>query len=211
MKKLLLFAVVAVFGITQTNAQEMSFGVKAGVNLANVGGDVDEDTDMKLGMHIGGFAEFMLSEKFAIQPELLFSMKGYKSEYSEAEMGVSVNYENKVNLNYIDIPIMAKYYIVEGFDVHAGPQIGFLMSAKGKSKASATVMGQHYSEETEEDLKDFMNTIDFGLGFGVGYKLDMGVFFNARYNLGLSNIFDVDTDDFSVQNNVIQISAGYAF
>src|SRR5699024_6216096 len=118
-------------------------------------------------------------EKFGIQPELLYSMKGSKYEESEEIMGVSINYEEKTKLDYIDLPIMAKYYVTEGFSVMAGPHIGFLVSAKSEVEAS----GGGEEESGEVDIKDGLSSIDFGVGAGVGYQLENGLFFNARYTL----------------------------
>ncbi|WP_304158004.1 porin family protein, partial [Mesonia mobilis] len=180
----------------------------------SLGGDA-EDADSRTGLHIGAIAELMLTESFSIQPELLYSMQGAKSEYSDSytEMGVTVTEsgEAELKLDYIVLPILAKYYITEGFSVQAGPQVGFLMSAKAEGDYTATAMGTSVSESFSEDVKDELSTVDFGVSAGLGYDLDMGVFFQARYYLGLSNIYDVESDNFSVQNNVLQVSVGYKF
>jgi Outer membrane protein beta-barrel domain len=97
MKKL-FFATVAVFAFGISNAQEARFGAKGGVNFSNFGGDAD-DADMKVGFAIGGFAEVKFSDKFAVQPELLFTLLGAKRRDIYA------------NLNYIAIPLMAKYFV----------------------------------------------------------------------------------------------------
>ena len=52
MKKLLLTAAVAVFGLTSINAQEITFGAKAGVNFSTIGGDETGDVESKTGFHI---------------------------------------------------------------------------------------------------------------------------------------------------------------
>ena len=184
MKKLFLCAALAVFAFTSVNAQEVTFGVKAGVNLASIAGDDTDGVSSLTSFHIGGVAEISFSDKFSFQPELLYSAQGYSYDSFD------------VKLDYINIPLLAKYYVAEGFSIEAGPQVGFLMSAKAE----------------DEDVKDFVSGIDFGLGIGVGYKMDSGLNFAARYNLGLSNINDGEgSDDFKNQNNVIQLSVGYMF
>nr|WP_321228099.1 porin family protein [uncultured Psychroserpens sp.] len=199
MKKLMLLAAVAVFGLSSVNAQEVKFGAKAGLNIANIGGDA-EDTDALTSFHLGGVAEIVISEKFSVQPELLYSAQGYKSE--ESFEGITI--ESKLKLDYINIPIMAKYYVAEGFSVEAGPQVGFLLSANSENEGGG--------ESEDVDVKDSTSGIDFGVGLGVGYKMDSGLNFSARYNLGLSNVYDGEgSDDYSIQNNVFQISVGYFF
>ena len=104
---------------------------------------------------------------------------------------------------------MAKYYVIEGLSVQAGPQIGFLMSAD----ASSSVTSGGTTNSSSSNVKDQYKDIDFGLNFGVGYKLDFGLFFDARYNLGLSDLADKrnDGDNGKSTNRVIQISVGYSF
>jgi len=206
MKKTLLIAAVAVFGFTSINAQEVKFGAKAGVNFATLGGDA-EDIESKTSFHVGGVAEIMISDKFSVQPELLYSSQGAKDEYTEEFFEGEVKFEDKLKLDYINLPIMAKYYLTDGFSLEAGPQIGFLVSAKVESEASFE--GESDSEEV--DVKDAYKSIDFGFGLGLSYKLENGLNFSARYNLGVSNIVEDAEDDFSIQNNVLQVSVGFMF
>ena len=189
MKKLMLLAAVAVFGLSNVNAQEVKFGVKAGVNFASLTGDDADGLDGKTGFHVGGVAVIGISEKFAVQPELVYSSQGAK----DTEEGVDVDY----NLDYINLPVLAKFTVAEGFSIEAGPQVGFLMSAKVKAE------GESF------DIKDDLKGIDFGGAIGLGYKMDSGLNFAARYNLGLGNIADFDGGD--LKNNVIQLSVGYNF
>ncbi|MFD2914392.1 porin family protein [Psychroserpens luteus] len=189
MKKLMLLAAVAVFGLSSVNAQEVKFGAKAGVNFSTFGGDY-EDVKSRTSFHVGGMAEISISEKFAFQPELLYSSVGAKADEGDGEL----------KLDYISIPLMAKYMVAEGFSIEAGPQIGILASAKSEGGGE------------DVDVKDETNGIDFGVGLGASYRMDTGLNFGLRYNLGLSNVNDAeDSDDFSFQNNVFQISVGYFF
>ncbi|WP_434063904.1 porin family protein [Mangrovimonas cancribranchiae] len=200
-------------------AQEFSFGPKAGVNFATLNGDV-ENAEMQVGFHIGGAAEYKFNEKMGVQAELLFSTQGAKDEYSESETNGGITYslkeESKVKLNYVNIPVMFKYYIVNGFNVSAGPQVGILASAKEEYDYEESVSGggmnQTESGSAERDIDDNLKSIDFGLNFGVGYKMDMGLTFDARYNLGLMNINDApNSDDYKISNGVIQVSVGFMF
>ncbi|MCB4797553.1 porin family protein [Neotamlana laminarinivorans] len=204
MKNLFLTA-IAVLSFLSITAQEeaIRFGAKAGLNIASLGGDI-EDYDSKLGFNIGAVAEIPVGEKFAIQPELLFSTQGAKLE----ESGTDYSYEDKLKLNYLNIPVMAKFYVAEGFSIQAGPQIGFLV--KAESEYEEVYNGETFSGD--EDIKDYLKSVDFGLNFGLGYQLSSGIFIDGRYNLGLSNINDQDdADEFEITNGVIQFSVGYKF
>lgn len=207
MKKLCLFIAVVSFTFI-VNAQDqptsdvgVKFGVKAGVNFATIGGDDTSGIKSRTGFHVGAVAEISIIEKFSVQPEILYSAQGYKwSEDGD---------EGTEKYDYLNFPVMAKYYVAEGFSLEAGPQIGFLLSAKWDYKSGS------YSESG--DAKDYLKGVDVGFNLGVGYKLDIGLNFGARYYLGLSDIYD--TSDYyydydysgSNHNNVFQISVGYMF
>lgn len=191
MKKisLLFFALFATaFSAT---AQESRIGLKTGVNFANLGGDAE--TDMRVGYHIGGFVKLQLNDVIAIQPELLYSLQGYKSE-GLSFGSITIIEEENVNYHYINVPIMLKIYPIEGFNLQVGPQFGYL--------AALTFDG----EDVKNDAK--VKNTDFSLAFGAGFDLD-DVQIGARYNLGLSNISD--NDNFEAQNRVIQVYIGFAF
>lgn len=193
MKKIILSA-IAVMAFGFANAQETKFGVKAGLNIANLGGDI-EDNKSLVGFHVGGFAEIKLSEKFAVQPELLYSTQGTKFDGEG---------DPKFNLGYLNVPVMAKFYVAEKFSLEAGPQIGFLLSAKAKGEAEGV--------EVEVDLKDEYKSVDFGLNFGAGYDFTENLSAGIRYNLGLSNIYDGEgSDDYKESNGVFSLSVGYKF
>jgi len=194
-----MLTAAAVMAFAFSNAQETKFGVKAGVNLHTLTGDV-EDQSSKIGFQAGAFAEFKLSDKFAIQPELLYSTQGTKFEEGDDEI--------KYNLSYLNIPVMAKYYVAEKFSLEAGPQIGFLLSAKGKYD----FVEDGVSVSGDEDIKDSFESIDFGLNFGAGYDFTENLSAGLRYNLGLSNIAKTeDGNDSKVKNGVFSLSVGYKF
>ena len=202
MKKIILTA-VAVFGFAFANAQEVKFGVKGGLNIANVSGDV-EGNKSRIGYLVGGFAEIKISEKFSIQPELLYSAQGVNFK----EEGIGFSYEGKQNNGYLNIPVMAKVYVTPKVSIEVGPQIGFLLNSK--SKVEGTEDGDVIFSG-EEDTKDDFESTDFGLNFGLGYDLTEKLSIGGRYNLGLSNILKDAEEGEKVKNSVFSFSLGYKF
>jgi hypothetical protein len=199
MKKFVLLIALALF-VFNANAQEkptkdsgaVSFGAKAGVNFATITGDETSGVDARTSFHVGGVVEIPVSDVFSVQPELLYSSQGAK--YKEEDIDV------ELKLDYLNLPIMAKFYVGEGFSLEAGPQIGIMLSSKFEVEG--------ISAEIDEATKD----IDFGLNFGLGYKMATGLTLGARYNLGLTNFWDSEgSESVDNKNGVIQISIGYFF
>ena len=206
MKKLLLS--IALFcAILTANAQEVKFGLKAGLNLSSLAGDdleapakssgIEVDQQLTPNFFAGGFAHIGLSDKFAVQPELLFSMQGAKFDVKDPISGD--DFETNFQLSYLNVPVLAKFYPIENLSIQAGPQIGFLLSAKDKSSGSST-----------EDIKDSTESIDFSGAFGVGYEFNQ---FNvgARYTIGFTEVFKIEGESLDNKNGVLQIYAGYSF
>lgn len=196
MKKITLL-LAAVFTVGFVNAQDkeaMSFGVKGGLNVSTITNAEEGGVNAKslIGFHIGFFGEFMISDKFGIQPELLYSSQGVKLEYAGAD--------GDLKLDYINIPIMAKYYVADSFSLEFGPQIGFITSAEAKSGGAS------------EDVKDQVKSTDVSLGFGGTYYFAQKFMLGARYNLGLTRIQeDLEPGESESKNSVFQISIGYKF
>ncbi|MEE9465421.1 MAG: porin family protein, partial [Candidatus Neomarinimicrobiota bacterium] len=183
------------------------YGAKAGLNLANISGDdVTEDkmgaeTSMNLGFAVGGYATFDLGLPVLIQPEVMFSQKGYRSKLGE-NFGEYAAAQKDVVLNYININPLAIYSINEKSEVFAGPSLGLFLN--GKQKILMTQNGEPVFPDV--DIKsENMNGMDIALVLGVGYTLilplgDINV--EARYSLGLKKAWD---EDLEWKNNVIQI------
>jgi hypothetical protein len=168
---------------------QVQFGVKAGANIANLVGDDADGAKSKFGFNAGAFVEIPAGEKFSVKPELVYSLQGAKADDDGDD--------SKLNLSYLNIPVLAKYNITEGFFAETGPQFGFLMSAKAKEG------------DDDADVKDFYKGFDFSWGLGLGYELPEGFGFNARYNLGLSKIDE--EGEAKVKNGVFQVGVFYKF
>jgi len=198
MKKVILSAFVLGTCTAAIAQQQLKFGPKAGVNFANL--SWVDNTEMKTGFHVGAVAEIKFNEKFSIQPEVVYSAQGAKNTTTVPVLG---EVETTWNNDYINIPILAKYYIVDGFSVEAGPQIGFLVKSEAKIESG--------NSSVKDDTKDDFKSTDFGLGFGLAYDLPVGIFVNARYNMGLSDIRNNTNSGDAIKNNVIQVGIGYKF
>ena len=180
MKKPLL--VIALLFVLSYNAQAqlLQIGVKAGLNYANFSGTAIQ-TDAITSYHAGLIAEIKLLDKFAIQPELLYTTQG--ASYDKAGQ------ELKNELGYIAIPVLAKIYLSKSFSLELGPQASFLLS-----------------EKNNFDLAD-PKTFEFAVDAGLSFKITKNIFVQGRYVLGLTEV----SSNADAKNSVLQLSAGLMF
>ena len=194
MKKLMILAVMAIASLTANAQQEVgtiSVTPKVGFNLATVT-DAD-DASFKFGLVAGADVNYQVAEKFAVSAGLFYSMKGAKAK--EKVNGVS--YTEKYNLDYINIPILAQYYVIPGLAIKAGLQPAFNVKHKYKIES--------HGDSYEGDIDHFKG-FDLAIPIGVSYQFSDFVV-DARYNFGLTKLWDVEGS--SSKNSVIQFTFGY--
>lgn len=214
MKKIFLLTALAVS--TLGLAQDISLGAKGGVNLATFSifdtGAFEGDNKMVTAFHVGGMAEFRFTEVFSLQGEVVFSSQGNKTIVKEEFTGLEVTSVTKAN--YINVPMLFKSYIGSKLSVEGGPQVGFLMSVKNESETKRINSNSNQSNlpgPTTSTDKDRYKTTDIAFVTGLGYKLDNGLNFAARFNYGLTSVFKGETENKVYKNGVIQMSIGYFF
>lgn len=225
MKKILAMF-VALFATVSMYAQDGALYVmpRVAYSVGDLAG-MDDFTG-KRGFAAGVDVQYFLSDKFAISAGALYSQQG-------AEMDVTwfpsepkaFTVKDDLSLNYLNIPLMAQYYVYKGLALKAGVQAGVLLSAKRK--------GSHpnsYFTETlsfNDDIKEACEKVDLAIPVGLSY--DFGNFvIDARYNIGLTGVFKEDYSldlvvgdptkpipveqiKKSAKNNVFQLSVAYKF
>ncbi|MEO5681817.1 MAG: porin family protein [Chitinophagaceae bacterium] len=171
---------------TQPHAE---FGLKGGLNIANVHIQNASSPDAKPSFYLGGLAHIHITKHFAIQPEVMYSGQGYNQKIGNADY--------KINLHYINVPVLAQFMIGDGFRLQTGPQLGVLAAARQKLGGNSS------------NIKDAYKPVDVAWVFGAGYVTPSGFGVDARYNLGISNINDVTGTN--VNNRVFQVGVFYQF
>jgi hypothetical protein len=204
MKLFKLFSVSALLlgAITATNAQgndsmAFSFGVKGGVNFSTITGDDFDSPDSRTGFHVGVMGEMPLTSMFSIQAEALYSAQGFDFDY-EGSDGDNAEFQ----LDYINVPVLAKIYVLKGLSIEVGPQFSFLVNDEVDLNPN--------SDDGDIDLDgtDFeANSFDLGVAGGLTFQTEMGLFASGRYTMGLTDIYD----DIDSKNSVFQIGIGYKF
>ena len=208
MKKFFISVAVATVALFSANAQELKFGVKAGVNFATLsipeytqsGANVKIETGFRTGFHVGAFVEYGVSDVLFLEGGLAYNNVGGTLKSAEISSPIGkrkIDYKDtSFVLHTLNMPLWVKYDIA-GFRPKAGINLGGLLAVTEK---------QDGKSETLEPEKRF----DLGLGIGAEYNLPMGLFFDATFNLGLLNLA-TENSATSIKNRVIQIGVGYKF
>ena len=180
MKKIIL-GIFAVLLFGNVSAQGLDLGVKAGVNFANItdASGLSNRTGFVAGVFLGG----KLNDNIGIQGELLYSQQG-----AEFELG-------DFNLDYVNVPILLKYYVKNGLNLQLGPQFGVIVNDEAR-----TVVG-----EVIDDIAT--NDFDIAGVVGIGYDIPLGLRVSGRYQFGLSDVPEMGKG----KNSVVTLALGYSF
>jgi hypothetical protein len=135
--------------------------------------------------------EFSIGNKFSIQPEILYSRQ--KTNSTEIVYGGPFP-KKEYTLDYIQIPVLAKFYIYKNVSLELGPSFNFLLKDKVVNISNNNQSNSDFAEKTE-----------FSGILGISYKLNNGFFTSVRYNKGLSESIK------NGKNNSFQIGIGYMF
>ncbi len=177
MKNFILIVLTA-FLTTSVISQEIDLGLKAGANFASI--TDASGLSNRTGFLIGVFAGVKFSDKLGIQGDLLYSQQGAKLDPKD------------IDLNYINVPIVLKYYLVQGFNLQAGPQFGFIVDDN-----ITDVLGNVIEAES----------FDLAGVLGLGYDFPFGIRIEGRHNFGLTDVFN----SIKGKNSVTSIAIGYSF
>jgi hypothetical protein len=209
MKKIIMMAVMAVAALSANAQQEagtFSIQPKAGLNVTSITSE-GSALKAKAGFTAGVEGMYQATEKFGVSAAVMYSMQGAKVKqdfvkdmaiaYGYGAAVGAINEDMKINYGYINIPILANYYVVKGLAVKAGIQPGFMVSAKGK-------LG-----DTSVNIKESCKKFDFAIPVGVSYEI-ANVVIDARYNIGLTKTMKGDGVK-KTKNSVFQFTVGYKF
>ena len=226
MKLKVFLAAAAVMFSVSSFAQDINFGVKAGVNFSNMGGKADgktvEDVKMIPGINLGAYADFNFTDMLALETGLQFEQKGYKFEKSFEELGRKYKYTDKYIINYFTIPVNLRANLAVGDNnlyFLAGPTFGIGLS--GKDKWEYEKDGEKESDDTslkfgdstgnEFEDGDDLHRMNIGLLFGAGFEMSNNLGIRVSYDLGLSNLMPGGDSDNSCKTKVFGIALTYKF
>lgn len=188
--------------VDNTADRSLSFGVKGGVNFATVtGGENFNTPDSRTSFHVGLVGEMPVADIFSLQLEALYSGQGFQTDIRGTD-GDKAEWQ----LDYINVPVLAKFYIVKGLSVEAGPQFSFLVNEEFDYNPNSGD-GDIDPNNSAFDAKNF----EFGVAGGLTFQTEFGLFATGRYNYGFTEIFKKESGFGDAHNSVFQIGVGYKF
>lgn len=213
----IVFVILAVIAGSSANAADISFGFKAGVNISSAANTPDyweESIDSKAGITAGAFLNFALSKNFSLQPELLYTQKGFGGTLVEDIV------ELELSLGYFELPLLAKYAFSAGKKfrpvLFAGPSFAYC------SSSTLTVSTWIFSGDV--DISSVTHTTDFGMVLGTGFDYETSggtIIFDMRFTYDFTKVLvsgdfeingeteTIEEDDFT--NYGISLMVGLAF
>ncbi len=228
MKKLIV-TLAALVVATGAFAQ-LNFGVKVGGNLSTISGMTSEENgldwgdlakitpsqSMMVGFNAGVFAEYRIMPLLGVQVEVNYSTQGVntKVETSSSLLGAASTTDTAWSLSYVNVPILAKAHFAN-LAAYVGPQLGINTCFKTSQSITTDNKTTNYDPE---DVEDEYSSFDLSVVVGAQYKLTSNIGIDARYNIGLTNIFptltneegEVTREGFGKQS-VVQVGVFYEF
>ena len=198
MKKIAIALMCMILATGAAMAQkQFTFGPKIGVDYTHYWGK-DVEHGGLLNYQAGLFMEYRFNDKVSIAPEVVFAAQGGKYKWLDNAIEISTT----AHMNYINIPVMLKYYVAPSLSIDFGPQLGVNVYHKQTDKW--TVLDKDY-KDTYEITNN--KTIDVGVGLGLTYNIAKDVFVQGRYTMGMTKVFEHGND----KNGNAQIAIGYRF
>jgi hypothetical protein len=183
MKRFIFSLALLTFCVFGVQAQQGGVGLKAGLNLANIGGGDLSSGKTRTGFHVGLMGGFGMAPGVIIQPEVQFSLQGEGVRDAGEEL----------HLTYIHIPVMAKVMLGEVFNLQFGPYGSFRV---GDARGG------------DVGIRESWNSFDAGVGLGLGVGGATGFTVDARYLYGLTAV-NTDPSFEGAGNRLLQLSVGY--
>jgi len=238
------FCIIALLFFCLSSTAQMHIGGKGGISIPNLEGDNEQSKGYtsRMGVYGGLFINFQINPSLYLQSEINFSPQGGQrkgmqqvptdaiSEISlPPDINLYANFKNITILNYLEIPILAKFILGQKFIYYAcvGPHIAFLITAKTKTSgnsplyldAAGTLPLMQYdspfppvSFNSTTSIKESIKTINAGVQGGVGIEYPAGpgnIFLEGRTIIGVTNIQTHPESDGKNQTGSLAVAFGY--
>lgn len=222
---------------------EKWIGIHGGPSIPSLqgggGNPNSEGFSSRYAPYFGVFGDYGLTDNLAIRLEVNYSSEGGQRNGLQPapdpalsqQFGTLVfaDFKNEAILDYIEVPIMAKYSLGRPmrFYADAGPYVGYLVRAKtvtsgvsalfdgsGNLLALPPEMPSNFDFDADTDIKSDINHWNFGVGGGLGIETPFGpgnVVLDAHFSYGLTNIQKNTAEDGSNNTGGVAFTLGYSY
>ena len=175
--------------VSSAQERKLGFGVKAGVAATSLTIPKGEksQSSYRAGFTGGFFADYRFNSRLALSADLLYARQG-------ADIKLNGDGENRMKLDYLQIPVLVNFYLTRSLAVKAGIQPAFFLDG---------------SEVYNSSIRSSSASTDWAIPVGLSYELNCGVIFEARYNAGVK--YSVDEFDFPMHTVAFAFTVGYRF
>jgi len=218
MKKIMMIAAMMVATLSasaQNEVGQFSLQPKAGINISKITGS---GMSSRVGFAGGIEAEYGVAKNFGITAGFLYSMQGGKYNMDEFK-ALGIKDKFKFNFDYLNIPILAQYYITKGLAIKAGIQFGFVVRNKVKIEEVISGGGKYTDDMSFDEYLDILKVVsegeipedaklkkfDFSIPVGLSYEYK-NIVLDARYNIGTTRVVKFSETG---KNSVFEITLGY--
>lgn len=181
------------FSINLLAAQTLP-GLRVGGSYSKINGisTTKGSYDWQQSAHGGIFIMHKIGDKLYMQPELLYSQKGYRYEIDRKNKGVfgdTIKYQEKNRIDYLEVPLLVKLE-AKGVYVEAGPQFSFFLSGERTETRTTNTNGTFSYHQNSRNLSRLVERVDVGFAGGLGYQFESGLGLGARFNQGFRELID---------------------
>ena len=193
MKKIILslFAIILTISVS---AQTIGYGPRVGFNAAML---TDKAFDARYNFNAGAFVEVDFTPRWSVELAAIYSRQGATQKDTPVSLIEKAN--STLRLDYINTPLVVKYYPWQGLNIFVGPQFSYLVNAALKA-----------DNIDKQSVRSSFRKFDIAAVLGVGYTWESGMLVNLQYNQGLRSIYKGGNMD-KTYNGVIQLNVGWRF
>ena len=220
----------AMAATAQNKVGEFSIKPMAGINVSDISADDEADYIVKVGFTGGVEAEYGVTPWLGVSLGAMYSQQGAKIKASLREFGVNeegrqvaflLSMKGKLKADYINMPLLANFYIWKGLAIKTGLQVGFLVNDKMNVDAAIARVTAPDTEDLSKpstdnffssfsvEGSDICKSVVFGIPIGLSYEYK-NITLDARYYFGLTRMDDAEEDP-AARNRCLSITLGYKF
>lgn len=201
---IMLFTVSVGFSqVTNDTRDDLKLGIKAGINYSNVYDEEGQDfvASGKAGFVAGAFVSIPIGKFFGIQPEIMYSQKGYKATGSV----LGLNYDYTKTTSFVEVPLLLQIKPLPMLSFVAGPQFSYLLDTKNTFNGNSTT-----TTEASVNADNYKKNI-FGFVLGADVNIDHFIISGrAGWDISKSDA-DGNSSAPRYKNQVLQLTLGYSF